>query len=99
MPGAGWNSIVGFSKLRQVEELQETIGITKFSTEDESLWAQVIGGLIIQGGLLSASGAVEFHAPYTKQVLGVFVNNGVASDVTLEGFTSSAANYWWAIGV
>lgn len=95
----GWNSIVGFAKERDISQVQEALGITKFDTEDESRWAQILGGLIIQGGLTVQSGEVEFHAPYTKQVLGVFVNDGEATAVSLTGFTSSAGNYWFAIGI
>jgi hypothetical protein len=94
----GWNSIPGFSRASS-PEMQDAMGITKFDTTDESLWAQIIGGLLIQGGLLSATGAAEFHAPYEKQVLGVFINGGIATGVSLTGFTSDAASYWWAIGV
>lgn len=93
--GKGHQSIPAFA--RDPGSLQDALGVTQFSGEDK--WAQIIGGLQFQGGLLTASGAVEFHAPYETQVLGVFVNNGDVTSVTLTGFNSSVAGYWWAIGV
>jgi hypothetical protein len=93
--GKGYQSIPAFAK--DPGSLQDAMGVTQFASETS--WAQIIGGLQIQGGLLTASGAVEFHAPYETQVLGVFVNNGDVTSVTLTGFTSSVAGYWWAIGV
>ena len=95
----GWNSILGFAKPTELGEVQEAIGITKYSTEDETIWPQLIGGLLFQGGRVSVAGRVNFQAPYTQQVLGVFVNNGNASAVDLEGFTISTGNYWFAVGV
>jgi hypothetical protein len=93
-----WNSIPGFRKSVDPES-QEAIGITQFSLTDSSSWFQIIGGLIIQGGSLTAAGIVQFSAPYEKQVLGVFINGGTASLISLTGFTSSSDGYWFAIGV
>jgi hypothetical protein len=96
-----WNSIPGRNNRgeRGFQDILDALGETKFSTSDDSLWAQIIGGLQIQGGYIEAAAAVSFHAPYEKQVLGVFVNNGNVTEVSLTGFTSSVSGYWWAIGV
>jgi len=93
-----WNSVAPYGQAKN-KDLQDAIGITKFFSGSPEIWAQVIGGLTIQGGEIEAAGAVEFHAKYDKQVLGVFVNNGNVTNVELTGFTSSVAGYWWAIGL
>jgi hypothetical protein len=96
----GWNSVTPFNrKLLDLGNLHESLGVTKFNPTDEASWFQIIGGLLIQGGNATAAGAITFPAPFEKQLLGVFVNGGTASAVSLSGFTTSAANYWWAIGV
>lgn len=95
----GWNSISGFTKVKDPAEVQETVGITQFSKTDQASWYQIIGGIIIQGGNASAAGAISFNAPYEKQVMGVFVNGGVASAITNIGFTTSVPGYWFAIGI
>jgi hypothetical protein len=92
------NSVVGFYD-QDLDSIRNSLGVTQFSDTDASKWAQVINGVIIQGGLASATGAQTFQVPFPQQVLGVFVNGGIASAVTLNGFNSSAASYWWAIGV
>ena len=96
---SGWNSIPGFARSKDPSESQESIGITQFDATDETRWFQIIGGLIMQGGTISGAGAVEFPAPYEKQVLGVWINNGTASGVSLAGFTASGGNYWFSIGL
>ncbi len=108
------NSIHPYSKAR-LEDLQEAIGITQFP--GEFTWFQVIGGLIIQGGYESFTSAsvrtVNFPAPFSMQVLGVFISpesasNGPHGNMTLVRNLNSFqinhhgpnANYfWWAIGV
>jgi hypothetical protein len=59
-----------------LKELGETIGQTHFSGANADAWAQVIGGLIIQGGKVTvpagASLVVSYSAVYPKQVLGIF---------------------------
>lgn len=96
-----------------IQDLQETIGITQFPSETS--WYQVLGGLIVQGGLVEvgdgATLAVEFPAPYETQVLGVFtqVSGGTANTAHLTGVTTAGFNlvngvgarsyYWWSVGV
>jgi hypothetical protein len=59
-------------------QLADALGVTQFS--GESNWAQVIGGLIIQGGKVSgvpAEGSVTvfFDPAFPKQLLGVFLQS------------------------
>ncbi len=89
------NSIQRFTDPTKTES-QDTQGITQFPTSTS--WNQTMGGLIFQGGKVSA-GAVTFSVPYKKQLLGVFVSSGALSAETLKGFTASSACYWIAIGV
>jgi len=98
----GWNSIVPYAGAES-GELQDTIGITKFSGANSTDWAQVIGGVIIQGGIALAvppdgTVTINFQAPFTKQVLGVFTqsvyiptastseNAGLVNNVALDKF-------------
>ncbi len=95
---ANSNSIVSYSSATLLE-VQESLGITQFSPSNVNSWYQVMGGLVIQGGLSTGAGAVAFPAPLEKQVLGVFMNGATASAISLTGFTASASGFWWAIGV
>jgi hypothetical protein len=106
------NSIFPFSKAR-LEEVQEAIGITQFPSATG--WYQVIGGLIVQGGSIevdtSATLAIPFHAPYEKQLLGVWLqvygaaaNNGYVSAPGLTSFQITngvgvRTYYWLSLGV
>jgi hypothetical protein len=96
-----WNSIPSYGETN-LQELQDAIGITKFSGTASTSWAQVIGGVIIQGGFEEAipvdtNRAVAFPAPFTLQVLGIFTQaifnpggaqeaSGLVNNVTLNGF-------------
>lgn len=96
-----------------IRDIQETIGITQFPSETS--WYQILGGLIVQGGLVevadSATLAVPFHAPYQTQALGVFIqvvdgaaNTGYITSVVTSGFditngTGTRSYYWWSVGV
>lgn len=109
----GWNSAGAFSR-SSVEDLRETIGIPQFSGASGENWAFVFNGMIFQGGIVSVPSAVatvfDFHAPFTLQVLGVFMQPTVSgtapgvSATTLNTFTVDHTGivhdcYWWAIGV
>lgn len=71
----GTNAVLPFTDATQ-KDLTDTIGITQFPSANS--WYQTIGGLLIQGGLVTGAGSgatvvVPFHAGYPTQVLGVFV--------------------------
>jgi hypothetical protein len=91
------NSALTYSK-NSLDNLQEALGIAKFSTTDERLWSLVFNGFIIQGGF-TVAGVNQFHAPFPLQVLGVFINGGVATGISTTQFTSAVLGHWWAIGV
>lgn len=94
---AGDASVQRFNDPTKVQT-QDTLGVTQFGRDGKS-WNQTIGGLTIQGGQVFAAGAVSFVGKYEKQVLGVFLSNGVATAISATGFTAPGACYWWAIGV
>jgi hypothetical protein len=111
--GANTNSVSAYSDVK-AEELQEAAGVTQFPSSTG--WYQLVNGLQIQGGRISilsgANQTVPFHAPYEKQVLGVFLQvlegaeNGAYIDPipALDEFTvyngvGDRFYYWWAIGV
>lgn len=94
-------------------ELLDTIGITQFSNGTD--WFQVLGGLIFQGGLVSAhssTATVTFPTGFSKQTLCVIVQPKDSSgttfyvtSVTLKDFVLAHGGggvhnyYWFAIGV
>lgn len=106
------NAILPFGTAN-LSDLLEAIGITQFP--DGTSWYQTIGGLLIQGGQtgsVATATTVDFHAGYTKQVLGVFItsltNHGpdaYVSTVALDSFVINHSGggshnyYWFAIGV
>jgi len=94
---AGENSVQRFTDPSK-KETQDTQGITAFEG-DGVTWNQIIGGLHVQGGRVSAAGAVSFPAKFQTQLLGIFCSAGTPSSETTSGFTASAACYWFAIGV
>lgn len=83
-----WNSVPPHLQ-SSLSELRETIGTTQFSGVNADEWAQVIGGLIIQGGKVTVPDGgtltVNFPAPYPKQVLGVFPQ--VISNAVVPGWS------------
>jgi len=108
-----WNSTIPYNS-PSLQELADTVGITQFQGTDS--WFQVLGGLILQGGKVDipdpADVSITFPAPYSKQVLGIFIEeiDGVGSVYTvvqtfnLTGFTirhnhSGYSAFWFAIGV
>ena len=75
------NAVLPYSR-PTLRDLTETIGITQFPSETN--WFQTIGGLLIQGGVVSGVGSgatvsVPFNVGFTIQVLGVFVQARGAS--------------------
>jgi hypothetical protein len=59
-----------------LRDLADSIGITQFQGADK--WYQTIGGILIQGGLVTGVGSgatvvVPFNVGFPTQVLGVFV--------------------------
>lgn len=92
----GWNSALGYTP-DTIEGLQESLGRTIFGPQNR--WAQIINGLILQGGIIPPNGEVEFSAPFNTQVFGVFINGGTATEITLNGFKSATGGHWFAIGV
>lgn len=69
------NSILPYTGA-QLSEIPDAIGITQFPSATN--WFQTIGGLIIQGGIVTAVGSgatviVPFNVGFTIQVLNVFV--------------------------
>jgi hypothetical protein len=107
----GWNN-AGTYSASSIEDLRETIGIPQFSGATSENWAFVFNGLIFQGGTITVPGAVtvfDFHAPFTQQVLGIFIQPqtkghapGVVVDLntfTVDHSGSTDEMYWYAIGV
>ena len=92
----GWNSITGYTP-DAPENSQEALGITRFGSQNR--WSQIVGGLIMQGGIVPVDLKVKFFAPFNTQIFGVFINGGVATEITLEGCTASGGGHWFAIGV
>jgi hypothetical protein len=102
------NSVIPYTGAK-LKELADTIGITQFP--DETSWYQVLGGLIFQGGKVSAAASaattvVDFPAPYPTQALGVWLQvSGAAgnnADVTISSLDSFNLNngvgirdYYW----
>lgn len=107
-----FNSIAPYL-FAKTKDLQEAFGITQFPSETN--WAQVIGGLIVQGGFVetaSSGTVVPFNTAFPKQTLTVIVqpantspSNFYVDAVTLEQFEiahgggGSHDYYWFAIGV
>ena len=92
------NSIPPYFKASS-EELQNSFGITRMEGEDS--WNQIIGGLILQGGICTGT-SVSFSIPFPKKLLGIF-GTLVIPSYTLEGFIpagddTSRTFYWFAIG-
>lgn len=107
----GWNSAPSFDR-SSLSDLREAVGVPQFSGAAGENWAFVFNGLIFQGGTISVPAAItvfDFHAPFTQQVLGMFIQpqtRGHAPGVTttLDTFTvdhsgSTDDCYWFAIGV
>jgi hypothetical protein len=106
------NSIAPFVNAN-VGDLLETIGVTQFLGEYN--WFQVLGGLILQGGLrdgVASGGLITLNTGFPKQVLGVFITPKFpadvkfsAGDITTQSFkifhdeTDPVDFYWFAIGV
>jgi hypothetical protein len=96
------NSTLPFGEGMTLDHVRETIGITKFSGANADKWAQVLGGVIIQGGKelaipLDGTRAVAFQAPFPKQVLGIFAQaisaasganeaSALVNNITINGF-------------
>ena len=102
------NSVIPYDK-PTLKNVADTVGITQFPSETS--WFQTIGGLIFQGGKVSAAASaattvVNFPAPYPTQALGVWLQvSGAAgnnADVTIPGLNSFNLNngvgirdYFW----
>lgn len=74
---AGANSLLPYVGGTQ-EETKDAIGITQFLSETN--WYHIVGGLILQGGQVTAvpSGGtvtVDFNAAFPKQVLQIFLQS------------------------
>ena len=106
-----WNSAPAYGNPSLID-LRESIGIPQFSGANGETWAFVFNGLIFQGGLVAVpitSGTFDFPAPFTQQVLGIFLqplanHSFSVSATTLNDFTISHTGgahdcYWFAIGV
>jgi len=106
-----WNSAPAFTGA-SLDSLRESIGIPQFSGTSGEAWAFVFNGMIFQGGLVEVpvtSGTFDFPAPFTQQVLGVFLqpmsnHEFSVSAATLNDFTISHTGgihncYWFAVGV
>jgi hypothetical protein len=105
---AGTNSVPPFLGGTTKDAL-EALGITQFPSETE--WYQVIGGLIVQGGLVEiedgALAVVEYSAPYEKQILGLWIQvvggteNGavITAPLALDSFSitngTGDRGYYW----
>ncbi len=68
-----WNSIPGY-KDASAGDVQEALGITQLKEGSENNFTQVIGGLIIQGGLtevltLDTTATIQFNVAFPKKVL------------------------------
>lgn len=72
---SNYNSIPPYIAAR-VKDNSESIGITQQGV-DEDHWYQIIGGLIIQGGIEAVDAntidTVPFVQPFPKKVLGVWL--------------------------
>ena len=69
------NAVLLFNQA-STKELLESIGVTQFDSLTN--WHQTIGGILIQGGYLTAVGAgaalgVPYNVGFPKQVVGTFV--------------------------
>lgn len=108
---SSWNSAPAYTGA-SLDSLRESIGIPQFSGTNGDEWAFVFNGLIFQGGKISvAAGSTAYNlpAPFTQQLLGVFLQPTIApaayvSATTLSTFTVTHAGathdvYWWALGV
>ena len=95
-----------------LDNLREAIGVPQFSGTNSDQWAFVFNGMVFQGGLVEVpvtSGTFDFPAPFTQQVLGVFLqpmsnHEFSVSAATLNDFTISHTGgihncYWFAVGV
>lgn len=73
--------IVGSPPWEQNEAAQDALralGVTQFVVGKDTNWYQVMGGLIVQGGYVTAATAdaitlVSFNASFTQKVMGIFV--------------------------
>lgn len=110
---SGFNSALGFYT-KNPEDLREAMGIPRFTGASGTDWDFTFNGLVFQGGLATIanpSSTIDFHAPFSQQVLGVFLEPVTATGpVKLSGAPSltqfSASNsgssgtvYWFALGV
>lgn len=108
---SGWNS-ASTQNASTLRDIRESIGIPQFSGAAGENWAFVFNGLIFQGGMVNVpvgSGTFDFPAPYTQQLLGIFLqptaNHAFSvSATTLSDFTISHTGgvhdcYWIAVGV
>ena len=109
---SSYNSIPPFTGGTSRDAL-EALGITQFPSATD--WFQVIGGIIMQGGVVSvADGAtltVPLNAPYEKQVLGIWIqvvgaaaNTAHVAAVTVGNFNivngvGARDFYWLSLGV
>jgi hypothetical protein len=105
------NAVLPFTGVN-LKDLAETLGITQFLSE--TAWYQTIGGLLIQGGLVTGASdgdVIPFNAAFPSQPLFVAVQsinsnapNSYITAATLTGFTvkhtggGSHDYYWFAIG-
>lgn len=95
-----------------LDQIHESIGIPQFTGASGETWYFVFNGIIFQGGILEVpigGDTFNFPAPFTLQVLGVFLqpmanHEFSVSATTLDTFTISHTGtlhncYWFAIGV
>ena len=107
----GWNSAPAYGN-PSLTDLREAVGVPQFSGTNSDQWAFVFNGMIFQGGIVEVpvGGATyAFPAPFTLQVLGVFLqplanHEFSVSATTLNDFTISHTGgihecYWFAVGV
>ncbi len=108
---SGYNSAQPYGTV-DIKGLQEAIGTPQFSGTAGETWAFVFNGMIFQGGIVEVpvgSAIFDFPAPFTQQVLGVFLqpmanHEFSVSATTLNDFTISHTGgihncYWFAVGV
>jgi hypothetical protein len=74
-----YGSVVPYSKA-SIEEQQNALGILQFISASDTNWYQIISGLLVQGGYVTAAVAnantvVNFNVAYPKKVLGIFVQS------------------------
>lgn len=108
---SSWNSAPPYTGAT-LDALRESIGVPQFSGTSGENWAFVFNGMIFQGGMVEVpvgSLTVDFHAPFTQQVLGIFIQPQAnhtfsVTTVTLNTFDISHTGgihdcYWFAVGV